>query len=265
MPWTGWQNAEIYHDFVAGPGIYRWLNEQLIDRAELGNAHRILDIGCGTGATARAALARMPRDSEILGIDSSPEMVAVAVSRTLDPRAEFRVLAAGAIDTLPPRSYDRALSNAAVWQFPSMAPVVEGLAAVQRPGGLFVFNVPAERVEGEPSEAHAFQAALARQLEEATGSPLSRSPDSFDTSGFAMLLDRNGFTLEGRERVAYRCPQSELVELMKIPAMTAPMAPDLTWEARIELVERAAARIDPAEIIEVPWVYFSVRLAGAKD
>jgi trans-aconitate methyltransferase len=262
VPWSGWQNAEIYHDFVAGHGIYRRLNEELIERAELESVRRVLDIGCGTGATTRAALARMSRDSGILGIDASVEMVAVAVTRTLDPRAEFRVLAAAAIDTLPARSFDCALSNAAVWQFPSLAPVVEGLSLVLRPGGRFVFNVPAERVEGERSPIHAFQAALAREIEEATGALLSRTPDSFDPGAFAMLLDRNGLTLESAETFVYRCPQSELVELMKIPAMTAPMAPGLTWEARNEVVERAAARIDPDEMIEVPWVYYSARLEG---
>ena len=265
MPWKGWQNAEIYQDFVAGHGIYRRLNDELTVRAGLESARCVLDIGCGTGATTRAALARMPRDSEILGIDASVEMVAVAATRTLDPRADFRVLAAGALATLTARSFDRALSNAAVWQFPSMAPVIEGLSLVLRPGGRFVFNVPAERVEGERSQVHAFQASLAREIEEATGAPLSRNPDSFDPDAFAMLLERNGFALESTETFVYRCPQSELVELMKIPAMTAPMAPGLAWEARIEIVDRAAARIDPDEVIDVPLVYYSARLEGTPD
>lgn len=260
MPWKGWQNAEIYHDFVSEHAIYRHLNEELIARASLEDARRVLDIGCGTGATARAALTRMPRDSEVVGIDASHEMVAVAIARTIDPRARFLTAPAGSIADLPPRSFDRALSNAAVWQFPSMAPVIAGLAVVLRRPALFVFNVPAERVMGEQSEAHGFQAALAREIELATGEPLSRNPDLFDPEALERQAERSGFTLESRERFVYAGRQSELVELMRIPAMTAPMAPRLTWEERVAIVDRAAERVDPFETIEVPWIYFTLRL-----
>lgn len=257
MPWRGWQNAEVYHEFVSEHPIYRRLNEHLAGMADLEHARHVLDLGCGTGATASAALARIPPEADLLGIDASEAMVSVAQARTLDPRASFAVLSAASVGQLAPRRFDRVLSNAAVWQFPSIHPVLEGLAAVTVASGSFVFNVPAERVLGEEAPVHPFQVALARELEQRTARPFSRSPTELDPDGLAALLSATGFRLEARERFSYVGTQGELVELMRIPAMTAPLAPDLSWSERVQIVDRTAERIDPNEPVEVPWIYFA--------
>lgn len=256
VPWQGWQNAEVYHEFVSEHPIYRRLNEQLASMADLGRARRVLDLGCGTGATAAVALARVAPEAELIGIDASDAMVSVARARNLDPRASFAVLSAASVGELAPRRFDRVLSNAAVWQFPSIHPVLEGLANVTVRSALFVFNVPAERVRGEDAPVHPFQVALAREFERRTARPFPSSPAGLDPDGLATLLSATGFRLEARERFTYLGAQSELVELMRIPAMTAPLAPDLSWSERMQIVDRTAERIDPNEPIEVPWIYF---------
>lgn len=261
MPWTGWQNAEVYHDFVTAQPIYRRLNQWLVAMAEVETAGRIVDLACGTGATTQAALPLLPPEGEIVGIDASEPMVEVARARTLDPRARFFVGPAGSIAEVTAGPFDRILCNAAIWQFPALEPVIEGIREVSSPGALFVFNVQAERVEGELAPIHPFQVALARALEERTGRPFPKTPATFDREALAASLARAGFALDHHERLVYRARQQELIELMRIPAMTAPLAPGLSWPERLEIVDVAEARVDPREWIEVPWMYFRARLA----
>ena len=63
------------HSFV-------WKNGgDLIDLLELEPGERVLDLGCGTGHIA-AVIA--DHGAEVVGIDSSPSMIAPARSRTAD-------------------------------------------------------------------------------------------------------------------------------------------------------------------------------------
>lgn len=258
-PWRGWINAEIYDRFVREHGIYRALNERLVELARVEEARRVLDLACGAGATALACLARLPADGEVVGVDGSPAMVAVARSQVRDPRARFEVAAAAAVDRAVAGPFDRVLSNAAFWQFPAVRPVVGAVGRLLAPGGLFAFNVPAERVAGEAAPVHPFQAVLAREIEAATGRPFPRTATLLRPERLAARLEETGLDLVHRERFTYRGRQGELVELMEIPAMIDPLTADLPPGARRALLARARRRVDPEEPVEVPWVYFLAR------
>lgn len=266
-PWTGWINASVYDAFVARHGIYRELNRWLAELAELAGARRVLDLGCGAGATAEACLAVLPRSAELVGVDASRAMVELARSRILDPRARFVTApAAAAADALadlvgaPAERFDRAVSNAAFWQFPSARPVLAALTRMLEPGALFVFNVPAERVAGEePPAAHPFQVALAREVERASGRPFPRTPTRLDPGELDRKLAETGFGPAARHRRLYRGRQRELMELMEIPAMIEPLTPGLDAERRHEVLARAGRRVDPEQEVAVPWIYFVAR------
>jgi SAM-dependent methyltransferase len=66
------------------------LNAVLVERAaaEAAKGARILDIGCGAGATS-FALARLLPDASITGIDLSPSLIAAARARNEDGRIRF--------------------------------------------------------------------------------------------------------------------------------------------------------------------------------
>jgi len=252
-PWSGWANAEIYDRFVRDGRIYRELNRRLVELAEVGAARRVLDLACGTGATARACLARLPPDGELVGVDGSAEMVAVARERTPDPRARFEVAAAAELAAAAPGPFDRAVCNAAFWQFPSPAAVLRALAAVLAEGALLVFNLPASRMGGEAFEAHPFQVALSRAL---GGAP---SRERIEPGALAALLRETGFETVRRDRFVYRGRQLEMMDLMAIPAMLRRTAPDLTEAERGAALAEARRRTDPAQPVAVPWLYYVVR------
>lgn len=257
-PWRGWRNASIYHEFVETFPIYRELNRFLADLADVGHARRVLDLACGSGATTLACLERLPREAEIVGVDSSAEMLAIARAEIGDRRAHFVLSPARSVDRELPGIFDRCVCNAAVWQFPSLREVFDALSRVLVRDALFVFNVPAERVIGETISIHPFQAALARAIESATELPLVAAR-RIETAHILEVLEEAGFALEERTEFVYRCRQEELMELMEIPAMIRPLTPGLSGYERQTVLEQARARTDPRQKVEVPWLYYRAR------
>jgi len=258
-PWSGWQNAEVYDAFVRERSIYRALNERLAVLAEISTAHRVLDLACGAGATADACLAQLPADGALVGVDASEAMVSLARGRIRDPRARFEVAAAATIERVVDGPFDRAVSNAAFWQFPTRRPVLAALGRLLAPEALLVFNVPAERVAHEASPVHPFQVALAREIERSSGRPFPRTPTTVDPERLERRLAEAGFEPLGRERFEVRCRQDELMELMEIPAMLRPITPGLSEAERRTALGAARERSDPGQPVTVPWVYFLSR------
>ena len=257
-PWRGRFNAEVYDRFVRERPIYRTLNEHLCELAKVERARRILDLACGTGATTLECLKHMPADAEIVGVDASQEMVDVARENVQDPRAEFFVAPAASVGGIVDGPFDRVVCNAAFWQFPAARPVLIALSTLVAPRGLFVFNVPAERVAGESAPVHAFQAALARCLEERIGKASDPPSSTFNPERFADDARETNFDIVDRERFVYHGEQGELVDLMTIPAMLAPLAPGLSHDECEAALEAARRRIDPEQPVEVPWIYFTL-------
>ncbi|MGD8377599.1 MAG: methyltransferase domain-containing protein [Acidobacteriota bacterium] len=256
MPWRSPLNAEIYDRFVREGSVYGWLNRRLVKLADLAAAPRILDLACGTGATTIACLHAMGARAEIVAIDSSEAMVEVARANILDPRARFEVLAAAEADRLE-GDFPRVVCCAAFWQFPSAAAVFRALARRTRPGARLVFNVPAERVEGEPAPVHAIQAALTEAIAAESGHAFEALPTLVDPASLRSEAADHGFEPAGTRRLVYEGRQGELVELMSIPAMIGPITADLDRAGRDRVLERVAGRVDPSVVVEVPWIYFT--------
>lgn len=250
----------MYEAFTREHGIYRALNRRLADLAEVETATRVLDLACGAGATALACLERMPGRSELVGVDGSEEMVSVARDRVRDPRARFRVAAASALERVTAGPFDRAVCNAAFWQFADPGSVLAALARILAPGGRFVFNVPAERLAsvetaGAASHLTPFQVALARAVERRTHHPFP-AHETLDPERLEHRLAEAGFEAIERHPFTYRGRQRELMELMTIPAMIDRVAPDLSEDERAAALEEARTHTDPDQRVLVPWVYF---------
>jgi len=135
-----------YEEMVTAevPGYHR-LQAAVAEAASARPAARILDLGTGTGATARAVLAALP-DAHLVGVDESTDMLAVA--RTVLPAsADLRV---GQLqDPLPAGPFDVVVSALAVHHLDraGKADLFRRVAGVLAPGGRFVLGDVIEPVD----------------------------------------------------------------------------------------------------------------------
>lgn len=122
----------------------------LLDAAGIETTDRVLDVGCGTGATSRAA-ARLAREGSVLGVDLSPALVRRAAERS---RAEtlhnVRFERADAEDhQFTDGSFDVVLSRFGTMYFRHPPAAFAHLAAALRPGGRLAMLVWQGRAANE--------------------------------------------------------------------------------------------------------------------
>ena len=117
------------------PDYARLQEEAAAATAELASVRRVLDLGMGTGETARRVLARHP-DAALVGVDAGEAMLSRA--RDVLPDADLRV--ARLEDPLPDGPFDLAVSALAVHHLPgsAKAELFRRTADALRAGGRFV-------------------------------------------------------------------------------------------------------------------------------
>jgi len=128
----------------AVPGYDR-LEEEIASATGAG-AKSILELGTGTGETARRVLARHP-DAQLIGIDASPGMVKVA--RESLPADRVRLLVGRLEDPLPEGPFDLVVSCLAVHHLEGTrkADLFRRIARKLAPGGRFVLADVVEPVD----------------------------------------------------------------------------------------------------------------------
>ncbi|MFP3987041.1 class I SAM-dependent methyltransferase [Streptomyces sp. E11-3] len=141
------------------------LNDPLFFAASIDAHDRVLDIGCGAGATTRIAASLAPHGHAV-GVD---------ISQPLLTEARARAAAEGVPNTsyergdaqehpFPPGSYDVAISRGGVMFFADHRAAFDHLARALRPGGRLAFVCP-QPTDPSSDEARAF-GLFAKLLEE---------------------------------------------------------------------------------------------------
>lgn len=100
--------AEIYDELFV-PALFRQWGAVVADAARIGPGDRVLDVACGTGVLACAALERVGPRGAVAGLDANPDMLSVA--RRKASRVEWRE---GRAEALP---YENASFDAVASQF----------------------------------------------------------------------------------------------------------------------------------------------------
>ncbi|MFF4346960.1 class I SAM-dependent methyltransferase [Streptomyces sp. NPDC001530] len=126
-----------YDTMVAG------VNDALFAGAAIEAGDRVLDVGCGAGATTRIA-ARLAATGHAVGVDISAPLLDTArevtaaegVANVAYERADAQ------IHPFPPAGYDVVISRGGVMFFADHAAAFRNLARALRPGGRLAFVCP---------------------------------------------------------------------------------------------------------------------------
>ncbi len=118
----------------------KW-GRELLSRLHLRGDEHVLDIGCGDGALTAEIAERVPEGS-VVGIDSSPEMIAFA--RSIYPPSSYPNLSWEVMDAQDLRFdglFDLAFSNAALHWVSDQLRVLRGVRRSLKPGGKTLFQM----------------------------------------------------------------------------------------------------------------------------
>jgi SAM-dependent methyltransferase len=137
--WNGpggqrWADRQQTQDVVLGP-----VADVLIDRARPKAGERIIDVGCGAGATTMAFAQKVGPSGHVLGIDISAPMLTRA--RQVAPRGipvEF-MLADATVYPFEPASFDLLASRFGVMFFAEPALSFANLRKALKPSGRLAF------------------------------------------------------------------------------------------------------------------------------
>jgi len=163
-----WNGDEAAHWLVHEERYERTLapfTGHLLTAAAIGRAERVVDIGCGTGSTTRAA-GRVAVDGEALGLDLSTAMLRQAARRAQEEGLSNVRFEHGdaQVHRFTPSALDVALSRFGVMFFTDPAAAFANIARGLRPGGRLVFVCWQKRADNEwivvPAAAAAQHMAL---------------------------------------------------------------------------------------------------------
>ena len=134
--------------------FWHHFGRRTVDLLALPPGARVLDLCCGTGASALPAAEQVGPAGRVLGVDITPALVAqaraTAAARGL-AQAEFEVVDANALD-LPPASLDAVVSVFGLFFLDDMAGMVRRAWSWLAPGGQLAVTVWGKVVlaPGEP-------------------------------------------------------------------------------------------------------------------
>jgi SAM-dependent methyltransferase len=114
---------------------------RLVAEAFPGEGRRVLDIGCGAGATTLAMARRLGPDGEAVGVDISGPLVAAATARAAaEGVATARFIEADAqTHAFPPAGFDTVMSRFGVMFFDDPPAAFANIRRAVRPGGRLTF------------------------------------------------------------------------------------------------------------------------------
>jgi ubiquinone/menaquinone biosynthesis C-methylase UbiE len=165
---------ENYERYLV-PSIFGPWAHDLIEAAALRPGERVLDIACGTGIVARTAARTLAGEGNVVGLDLSAPMLAVAraAPRAEGVSAEWREGSAVKLP-LPDTTFDVAFCQQGLQFFPDRPAALREMRRILVPSGRLVLSVWRE-IEQSPSFA-VLADALTRHISPEAGTLMTSGP-----------------------------------------------------------------------------------------
>lgn len=123
--------AQVYDAFFV-PALFAQWTDVVLDAADVQAGQEVLDVGCGTGVLARAALTRVGVRGHVAAVDPNDGMLAVA--RHAEAGIDWYTGVAEQLP-FPDRSFDRTVSQFALMFFTDQKAALRELGRVTRRDG----------------------------------------------------------------------------------------------------------------------------------
>ncbi|TVL91058.1 class I SAM-dependent methyltransferase [Streptomyces sp. SAJ15] len=143
--WNGYEGAHWAAHQDRWDAVNAGFNQPLLDAAAIQTGERVLDIGCGAGATTRLA-ARAAGEGQALGLDLSAPMLERAragAARENIPNVSF-THGDAQVHPLTRAGFDVAISRFGIMFFADPVAAFTNIATALRPGGRIAFLSAAE-------------------------------------------------------------------------------------------------------------------------
>ncbi len=119
-------------------GLLRPVLDLVLDRTDLAPGQRVLDIGCGTGASCLAAADRVGESGHVLGVDISPTLLDLARERAAGCAHIELIEADAAAHPFESADRDHLISRFGVMFFTDPVAAFANMAHALRPGARVV-------------------------------------------------------------------------------------------------------------------------------
>ncbi|MCV2490748.1 methyltransferase domain-containing protein [Geodermatophilus sp. YIM 151500] len=246
----GWQldeaGAAAYEEILVAALLGPWA-EDLVEQVGVGTGQRVVDVGCGTGAVARAAARRVGADGTVGGYDVNDAMLAVArrVSRGSTPPIGYTRAPADALP-LPDAAADAVLCQQALQFVPDPAAALAEMHRICAPGGRL--GVSTCRGLAHQPGYRVLTDVLARHLGEQTAVVI-RSPYALGgVAELRALVQAAGFTAAHARIVVSPCRVPSAEALLRGETASSPLGDvleRLDAGAAAALVDELTAALDP--------------------
>ena len=199
---TAWVEMRQVLDAMLAP-----FTPLVLDRALRPDVRRVLDVGCGAGATTRAAARRLGPAGECVGVDVSPPLIHAAqlhAAEAAPGRARF-LLGDAQTQTFEPESFDAMVSRFGVMFFADPVAAFANLRRAVRPDGSLAF------VAWRSPRENPFMTLAARTVAPLLPTLAPPDPDAPGQWAFAdanrvrQILDASGWQAIGIEPVDVAC------------------------------------------------------------
>lgn len=245
------QSHHLYQSFEAKHHLFETLALALAKFIGLPERSDVLDVGCGSGISARALNDKY--GCRVLGVDLSEKMV--AAGKSLCQSHDIR-LVVGDGERLSSfvgrRRFDAVLYNASIFIFPDAPRSIREAAACLKPGGAIAFSY-------YPDIQDAGGEDLIPRLFERIGRPTPKFRVIAHYDQICRAMERHCGPVRHHH---WRRPLDAdlMMDFFSIPAQSASLFPGCDFNARRALVRRLFADLQAvAKNGSMVW-----RLAGAK-
>ena len=252
-------SVSFYHDFETRYGLFEHLSRELAKRCNIGPNMRVLDVGCGTGASTLALADIVGTRGKVTGVDLSKDMLARAVKASEHvPNVDFKVGDAEMLEEAVDHSIDAVLYNASIFLLPRPEISLRSAYEVLGEGGIIGANHISGVYSGDGdknvSKCNIFEEVKEGEMEFAPyGRPI------FDTAQLPRHLAAAGFKNVRSGNTRKNIDRRELEGFYSIPAQSAGLYPRETYGERRKSLGSLFGYYESRGIIrfEQEWKWYS--------